>query len=263
MLLERDGEPIGLALGQAEALNLAYEGLDAGAVLAGALRDFHGRTALVSSFGAEAAVLLHLVAQVDPGLPVLLVDTLLLFEETLQYQRDLSAHLGLTNVQHVRPNPVDLARVDPDWTLNRRDQDACCDVRKVLPLERALEPYSLLITGRKRFQAHTRAALATFEADGTRLKVNPLASWSAADLAAYMDAHALPRHPLVAKGYPSIGCAPAPARWHRARMPGPAAGAAATRSNAASISAPTAGSCARPEGEDDEYPGDRYRLRPR
>lgn len=208
MLLEREGELTGLALGQAEALNLAYEGSDASAVLAGVLEEFRGQTALVSSFGAEAAVLLHLVAQIDPGLPVLLVDTLMLFEETLQYQRDLAAHLGLTNVQHVRPNPVDLARVDPDWTLNRTDQDACCDVRKVLPLERALEPYSVLITGRKRFQANTRAALSTFEADGSRLKVNPLASWTARDLADHMTSHALPRHPLVAKGYPSIGCAP-------------------------------------------------------
>lgn len=208
MLLEREGDLTGEALGRAEALNLAYEGADSSTLLAGVLEEFRGQSALVSSFGAEAAVLLHLVSRVDPGLPVLLVDTLLLFEETLAYQRELSAHLGLTNVQHVRPNPVDLARVDPDWTLNRRDQDACCDVRKVLPLERALEPYSLLITGRKRFQAHTRAALPTFEADGSRLKVNPLASWTARDLAGYMDTHALPRHPLVAKGYPSIGCAP-------------------------------------------------------
>ncbi|MER2510617.1 phosphoadenylyl-sulfate reductase [Amaricoccus sp.] len=208
MRLERDGELVGLAVDRVGALNLDYEDAHPRDVLAGVLDEFPGRTAMVSSFGADAAVLLHLVSQVDRAAPVLLVDTLMLFEETLKYQRELSAHLGLTNVQHVRPNPVDLARVDPDWTLNRTDQDACCDVRKVLPLERALEPYSVLITGRKRFQASTRAALATFEADGARLKVNPLAGWTARDLSDYMTAHDLPRHPLVARGYPSIGCAP-------------------------------------------------------
>lgn len=208
MRLEREGELTGFALGQAEALGMTYAGAHATDVLAGVLAEFADQTALVSSFGADAAVLLHMVSEVDRDVPVLMVNTLMLFEETLQYQRDLSAYLGLRNVQIIRPNPVDLARVDPDGTLNARDTDACCDLRKVFPLERALEPYSVLVSGRKRFQAGTRAALPIFEADGARLKVNPLATWSARDLADYMDAHDLPRHPLVAQGYPSIGCAP-------------------------------------------------------
>ncbi|MFT3973003.1 MAG: phosphoadenylyl-sulfate reductase [Amaricoccus sp.] len=108
----------------------------------------------------------------------------------------------------VRPTPEDLARVDPDDTLHQRDADACCDVRKVVPLDRALRRYPVSITGRKRFQASTRAALDLFEQDGERLKVNPLAHWNAQDLKAYMDVHALPRHPLVAKGFRSIGCRP-------------------------------------------------------
>ncbi len=208
MLHERNVELKGNALDRIEALRLTYEEQRPVDLLAGVLADFKGDVALVSSFGADAAVLLHMVSTLDRDLPVLLVDTLMLFEETLQYQRDLSAHLGLRNVQHVRPSPVDIALVDPDGTLNKRDADACCDIRKVFPLERALDPYSVLITGRKRFQASTRAALGIFEADGSRLKVNPLASWTGKDLSAYMDAHDLPRHPLVAKGYPSIGCAP-------------------------------------------------------
>lgn len=203
-----DGELTGVVVDRAAALNLSYDGAEPTEVLAGVLADFRGEAALVSSFGAEAAVLLRMVSEVDRDLPVLLVDTLMLFEETLRYQETLSAHLGLRNVHRIRPNPVDLARVDPDGTLNGRDQDACCDVRKVVPLERALEPYSVLISGRKRFQASTRAALPLFEVDGTRLKANPLAAWSARDLSAYMDTHELPRHPLVAQGYPSIGCAP-------------------------------------------------------
>lgn len=212
MLLEREGNLTGFALDRAAGLRMTYRDAHPADVLAGVLAEFPGEAALVSSFGADAAVLLHMAAQVDRDLPVLLVDTLMLFEETLQYQRDLSAHLGLRNVQHIRPNPVDLARLDPDGTLNARDTDTCCDIRKVLPLERALEPYSVLISGRKRFQASTRATLGVFEADGGHLRVNPLAEWTARDLADYMTAHALPRHPLVAKGYPSIGCAPCTTR---------------------------------------------------
>ncbi len=168
--------------------------------------------ALVSSFGAEAAVLLNMVAEIDRDLPVLMIDTLMLFEETLQYQRDLSLRLGLTNVQHLHPDATDLARLDPDDTLHRRDPDACCVIRKVAPLDRALRRWPVTISGRKRFQAATRATLEIFESDENRLRVNPLAHWSAADLRRYMDEHDLPRHPLVAKGYPSIGCKPCTTR---------------------------------------------------
>jgi phosphoadenosine phosphosulfate reductase len=189
-------------------LRLAYEGAAPEAVLEGVMAEFPGEVAMVSSFGAEAAVLLKMVADLDRDLPVVMIDSLLLFEETLEYQRTLSAHLGLRNVQVLRPAEVDLQRLDPDGTLNRRDTDACCDIRKVLPLDRALRHWPVSITGRKRFQASTRVALEVFEAEGERLKVNPLAHWSSADLRAYMDAHDLPRHPLVAKGYKSIGCWP-------------------------------------------------------
>lgn len=199
-------------LDRVEALRLAYGGLAAEDVLAGVLAEFPGEAALVSSFGAEAAVLLKMVADIDRDLPVLMIDSLMLFPETLAYQRRLSAHLGLRNVQHLRPAPRDLALGDPDGTLHRRDTDACCDIRKVLPLERALAGFAVSVTGRKRFQASTRAGLEVFEADGARLKVNPLAHWSSADLRAYMADHALPRHPLVASGYPSIGCAPCTSR---------------------------------------------------
>lgn len=208
MLLDRQIPRALRPVDELERLRTTYEGAWGPEVLQVIRDEYPGQVALVSSFGAEAAVLLHMVAQVDPDLPVLLVDTLMLFQETLDYQKTLSAHLGLRNVQHIRPNPVDLARVDPNGTLHQRDQDTCCDVRKVLPLERALEPYSVLISGRKRYQAATRAKLEVFEADGERLKVNPLAGWSASDLSTYMDVNELPRHPLVAQGYPSIGCAP-------------------------------------------------------
>jgi phosphoadenosine phosphosulfate reductase len=197
-----------LPLDRVDGLRLTYQDARPEDVLAGVLAEFPGEVAMVSSFGAEAAVLLKMVADIDRDLPVLMIDSKMLFEETLAYQRELSAHLGLSNVQHLTPDARDLARLDPDDTLHRRDTDACCVIRKVAPLDRALRRWPVSITGRKRFQASTRQTLEVFEADGDRLRVNPLAHWSAADLRAYMDRHDLPRHPLVARGFRSIGCLP-------------------------------------------------------
>lgn len=212
MQLEPDGLVAESGLDRAEALRLAYGGARAEDVLAGVLASFPGEVALVSSFGAEAAVLLHMASRIDRDLPVLLVDTLMLFPETLEYQRTLAGALGLRNVQHVRPDAKDLEALDPADDLHRRDTDACCVIRKVAPLDRALRRFPVTISGRKRYQAATRARLDVFERDGARLKVSPLATWSPRDIAAYMDLHELPRHPLVARGYPSIGCAPCTTR---------------------------------------------------
>ena len=207
------GSSLGAApLDRIDALRLTYGGARAEDVLAGVLAEFTGQVALVSSFGAEAAVLLHMVAEIDRHTPVLMINSLMLFEETLQYQRDLSEHLGLRNVQHLHPDATDLARLDPDDRLHQRDQDACCVIRKVAPLDRALGRWPVTITGRKRFQASTRAALEVFEDDDPRLKVNPLAHWQSAEIRAYMELHDLPRHPLVARGFPSIGCEPCTTR---------------------------------------------------
>ncbi|RMH50925.1 MAG: phosphoadenylyl-sulfate reductase [Alphaproteobacteria bacterium] len=172
-------------------------------------REFAGRIALVSSFGAEAVVLLHMVSLVDRATPVLFVDTGALFPETLSYQRAVAGLLGLSDIRHLRPDPAALAVADPDGQLHRRDPDACCALRKVAPLDAALAGFDAWITGRKRFQAATRAALPFRERDEAgRVKLNPLADWSAAELGAWRIAHGLPAHPLVERGYPSIGCAP-------------------------------------------------------
>ena len=166
------------------------------------------RLALVSSFGAESVALLHLASRVKKDLPVLFIDTEMLFDETLAYQREVAAKLGLTRVTVVRASDVGVH--DPDGTLHQRDTDACCALRKTAPLQAALGEYDGWITGRKRFQSGQRAALPHFEAEaGTgRIKVNPLAFWSSDDVRDYIEENRLPRHPLVAKGYPSIGCAP-------------------------------------------------------
>lgn len=208
MRLERAGTLIGAAVDRAQALNLAFAGAEPQAVLRGALAEFPGEVALVSSFGADSVVLLHMVSGIDRDLPVLMIDTLMLFEETLAYQREVADRLGLTNVQHLRPSAADLAALDPDDRLHSRDSDACCMIRKVAPLDRIRGRWPVTVSGRKRYQGPTRAALQHFEPEGERLKINPLAFWGPAEMRAYMDTHDLPRHPLVAKGFRSIGCAP-------------------------------------------------------
>jgi len=167
-----------------------------------------GRLALVSSFGAESAVLLHLAAQVSPAIPVLFLDTGMLFGQTLDYRKALAASLGLTDVRDLRPAFADLAVTDPKSDLWRTDTDGCCHIRKVLPLDRALAGFDGWITGRKRFHGGDRLRLAVVEEADGKLKFNPLANWSKDELDAYVVEHSLPAHPLVAQGFPSVGCWP-------------------------------------------------------
>ena len=177
-------------------------------VVAAAREAFGPRLALVSSFGAESAVLLHLAAQVDPGIPVLFLETGMLFGQTLDYRRALALRLGLLDVRDLRPSFEDLATADPDANLWQSDTDACCHVRKVLPLDRALEGFDGWVTGRKRFHGGARLRLPVVEAAEGKVKFNPLATWGKAELDAYAAEHDLPAHPLVAAGFPSIGCWP-------------------------------------------------------
>lgn len=177
-------------------------------ILRAALKEFGDELALVSSFGAESAVLLHMAAQVKPDISVLFLDTGMLFGQTLDYRQQLAAKLGLTNVRDLRPHFEDLAVNDPNADLWKTDTDACCHIRKVIPLDAALADFSAWITGRKRFHGGERLRLPVVEASDGRLKFNPLANWTKAELDAYAAEHDLPAHPLVAFGYPSIGCWP-------------------------------------------------------
>lgn len=169
---------------------------------------FAGSIAAVSSFGADSAVLLHMIAEIDRALPVIFLDTGKHFGETLAYRDALASDFGLTDLRIVTPEQAALDRDDPDGKLHLSDTDACCAIRKVEPMARGVEPFRAWFTGRKRFQAATRQALPAFEAVGTRVRINPLARWSADELAAYMRAHGLRENPLVAYGYLSIGCFP-------------------------------------------------------
>ena len=192
-------------------LNDQFRHHGATAVLAAALnRPEFGRLAMVSSFGAESVALLHLVAMVQRDTPVLFIDTQMLFAETLVYQAEVAERLGLRNVRIIRADEAQIAARDPFGALHASNPDACCALRKTEVLEKALDGFDGWITGRKRFQSGTRAALEffEFEEETGRIKVNPLARWSREDVQDYMEENRLPRHPLVAQGYPSIGCAP-------------------------------------------------------
>jgi phosphoadenosine phosphosulfate reductase len=192
------------------ALNGMFDEMDGVAVLRQAVADLlPGDIAIVSSFGADSSVLLHMVAEVDRALPVYFLETGKHFAETLAYVETLKAHLGLSNIRWLRPDPKDIARFDPHGDLWETDPDSCCHIRKTEPLDAELTGYGGWITGRKRYQTAERGVLPHFElTSDDRIKVNPLAYFSDADVNAYKIAHGLPEHPLFAKGYKSIGCAP-------------------------------------------------------
>ena len=197
----------------AERRNLLHRDSDSETVLRHALNDpLIGKVAMVSSFGAESVVLLHMIAQVDKSTPVIFLDTEMLFPETLQYQKEVTEKLGLTDVRIITPSRDAVLKEDVDGLLHQADTDACCDLRKTRPLAEALKDFDGWVTGRKRYQNGQRAALPLFEKDDGKIKINPLANWGPEDIKDYMEEHDLPRHPLVAQGYPSIGCMPCTTR---------------------------------------------------
>jgi phosphoadenosine phosphosulfate reductase len=197
----------------AEELDRALRDTSPREIIAAALNAVgRERLALVSSFGTESAALLKVMADVDPAIPVIFLDTGWLFEETLAYRDTLIARLGLCDVRSIKPLDETLSREDPDRELWFSDPDACCRIRKVEPLNRALAPFSAWINGRKRFQGGARAAIPVVEQDAGRLKFNPFANVSREEIAAIYASADLPPHPLAASGYLSIGCMPCTSR---------------------------------------------------
>jgi phosphoadenosine phosphosulfate reductase len=193
----------------ADALNARFAGVETREMLRAVFAEgLLGRTAVVSSFGTESAVLLHLIASFDRSVPVIFVDTLKMFPETLEYRHKLIHELGFANSWSVKPDAGALAAKDDKGLRWSYDPDGCCEIRKVEPMHRAKEGLDSWISGRKAFQSQTRQNIARFEVEDGRLKLNPLGDWVKADLEAYFAEHDLPRHPLEADGYLSIGCQP-------------------------------------------------------
>ena len=186
-----------------------YDNLSAQEILEFAIETYKNKITLVSSFGVDSAILLHLTSLIDKNLPVIFVDTEMHFAETHQYLDQLVSDFNLTNVQSIRAPSEELQVADPWGDLHARDADLCCNLRKTLPLQNALKGYSAWISGRKRFQTKNRLTMQVFENDQyNRTKINPLAYWTAHDVKHYFAVHHLPRHPLWQDGYKSIGCAP-------------------------------------------------------
>ncbi len=198
---------------EAAALNARFKGAPTREMLAAVLGEgLAGRVAAVSSFGADSAVLLHLIAGIDPSVPVLFLETGKHFPDTLAYRDELAGRLGLTGLVGLTPDPAMLAKRDESGLRWSYDPDGCCEIRKVQPLSAALAGFDASLSGRKGFQNAAREGLARFEIDDSdalgRLKLNPLADWTAERIESYFAATGLPRHPLIAQGYPSIGCSP-------------------------------------------------------
>ena len=188
-------------------LNSRFGGTCAEDILQSAIRElFCERVALVCSFGTESAVLLHMISNIDRALPILFLNTLKHFDETIEYRDQLIEVFGLTGVRSIQPSSSDIEATDPNGLLWASAPDACCALRKVQPLEAESIRFDALITGRKRHHGEARQAVQIFEQDGERLKINPLADWTRDKVQDYMNQHHLPRHPLEADGYPSIGC---------------------------------------------------------
>ncbi len=181
-------------------------GLSGAAMIERAVGVCENRLAVVSSFGTESAVLLHMVAEVDADIPIIFLDTGKLFAPTYGYQRRLSEHLGLRNVHTIRPEAEAVEDEDPMSKLWRDDPDRCCAVRKVWPLARALQGFGAWITGRKKFQTTDRGRAKQTEIQDGRVVLSPLLQWEKSDLDAYFITHCLPPHPLEDMGYPSVGC---------------------------------------------------------
>jgi phosphoadenosine phosphosulfate reductase len=213
MIAQHDLAVDATILHSAQALDHALRDASPAHVIETALKTVgREQLALVSSFGTESAALLKVMADVDPAIPVIFLDTGWLFEETLAYRDTLIATLGLRDVRSIKPLEEALLRQDPDRELWFSDPDACCRIRKVEPLARALKPFSAWINGRKRFQGGARAEIPVVEEDGARLKFNPFANVSREEIEAIYKLAKLPPHPLVASGYLSVGCMPCSSR---------------------------------------------------
>jgi len=186
----------------------AWKALSGEALLKAALKERSFKIAVSSSFGTESAVLLDMVASINPATPIITVDTGRLFAETIAYREALTKHLDLLDVRVVRPAESLVANMDPDGLLHQNNPDACCQARKVMPYAMAVAGFDILITGRKRHHGDGRQDLDAVELTGSHVKLNPLAYFGAADIEDALKSRKLPRHPLAEAGYPSIGCQP-------------------------------------------------------
>ena len=207
MTLTASPAPAATLESRVTALEARFRSADAPDLVAAMIGQVFGRRiALVSSFGTGSAVLLHMVAQADPATPVLFLDTGKHFGETRRYGDALIERLGLINCRQVQPDSSAVTMHDSDGVLWSRSPDHCCYIRKVAPLNRELTDFDAWFSGRRRELGVVRRDLSRIEVADGRIKINPLAGWTAGDIELYFATHDLPRHPLEAEGFLSVGC---------------------------------------------------------
>lgn len=178
-------------------------------ILRAAVREYGPDVAMSSSFQTQSVPLLHMVSRVASDMPVIFLDTGYHFPETLEFRDRVVDAFDLNlRVMSSAMSREDFVRRHGD-DLYRRDPDLCCFINKVEPMERATEGLEAWISGIRRDQTEARSSIDVVEenADGL-VRVHPMASWTAEDVAAYREEHDLPEHPLQAEGYVSVGCAP-------------------------------------------------------
>ena len=191
-----------------EKLNGEFESKPSEDLIRWAVQEFKPDLAMSTSFGAESAVLLHLVTQIHPTIPVLFTNTGFHFKETLEHRDRLVKQLNL-NLRELKPEMPTEEFLAKNGKLYERDPDSCCAQNKIAPFEKALKDYKAWITGIRHNQAATRRTAQFVENYRDKLvKVNPLLNWTGKMLWDYAKKYDLPYHPLWEKGYLSIGCSP-------------------------------------------------------
>lgn len=162
-----------------------------------------------SSFQTHSLVLLHLISQIDSSIPVYLINTGYLFPETISFAEGVCRQFGLQLMDLKSQTPKFMQRDPEGRLLFTSDPDYCCYLNKTQPLDTVLQQYDVWINGIRADQSKTRSAMLTEQSapHGT-MRFHPLLDWSRQQIWQYIKANKLPRHPLEAKGYVSIGCEP-------------------------------------------------------
>jgi len=191
---------------------IAFEALSAAETLSWALDTFARSFAIATSFQKEGMVVLDLATRISPSVRVFTLDTGRLPDETYRMIDTVYSRYG-TRVEVVSPDPAEVSAMvsahGRDLFYDSADsRQMCCDVRKVRPLARKLHELDAWATGLRREQSETRAALPRVERVDGRIKINPLVDWTTGEVDRYIREHDVPVHPLYARGYASIGCAP-------------------------------------------------------
>ena len=179
-------------------------------VLRWAVKQFHPRLTMATAFGAEGCCLIHMLAEIEPGVRIFNLETGYQFPETLELRERIKARYGI-EVEYIRPElTVAEYEADHGGPLYEMRPDQCCHDRKVLPLRRAVQGYDAWISAIRKDQTQDRAkaAVVQWDAKFSLVKVNPLLGWTKKDVWNFVHRHDVPYNPLHDKNYPSIGCWP-------------------------------------------------------